>query len=612
MLNLSSKARPYFGAVVLTVVLLTAGGIYSVTRMPSSVYPEVTFPRIAVVARVPGLSVTNMDVQVTQPLEQAVSTVMGVASVRSKSIRGGSELSLDFNPGTEMQLAQQLTWNRISAIRAQLPSNVELTVEQMTPSIFPIISVVLTGGDNPSQLRDYAFYQFAPLIKNVPDVLYANVAGGDLREIVVEARPNDLLAAGLSAADLADQISKAHRLTPVGRIEKTPFAFSVIVNAQSETARGIEELIISNRNSQPLRVSDVAEVKIAHQDRTLSIGYEGRDAVVITVFRRLGGNTFNISRDIQQLIVSHPPPRNIHAKMVYDQAQFVGTAVNNVRDAILIGSLFSVLILLAFLRSWRATLISALAIPTTLAITFLIMYWSGATLNLMSLGGLAVAIGLIIDDSVVVVENIARHLTPKRQPRHASRGVRNWLLPWTWSRPNLKYRVTTEPEVETPVEVKEVDPVDAASSEITGAVFGSTLTTVLVFVPLAFIAGVQGQFFASLSWSLSIAVLVSMVISLTLIPVLAAKFLGNRPMPQPGILYRMANGSMNNCSKSPCMVPWLTLALSLLAIVAGVILYTGIPDMKTKQEAGKPPPPPLVQGLADGTDAGHGRRLIHL
>src|SRR5450432_2200893 len=147
MPNLSSKARPYFGAVVLTVVLLTAGGIYSVTRMPSSVYPEVTFPRIAVVARVPGLSVTNMDVQVTQPLEQAVSTVMGVASVRSKSIRGGSELSLDFTPGTEMQLAQQLTWNRISAIRAQLPSSVELTVEQMTPSIFPIISVVLTGGD---------------------------------------------------------------------------------------------------------------------------------------------------------------------------------------------------------------------------------------------------------------------------------------------------------------------------------------------------------------------------------------------------------------------------------------------------------------------------------
>src|SRR5581483_4875642 len=170
-----------------------------------------------------------------------------------------------------------------------------------------------------------------------------------------------------------------------------------------------------------------------------------------------------------------------------------------VRDAIVAGGLFSVLILLAFLRSWRATLISALAIPVTLAITFLFLHWAGGTLNLMSLGGLAVAIGLIIDDTVVVVENIARHLSA------GGPGA--------------------------------VDAVDAASGEITGAVIGSTLTTVLVFVPLAFIAGVYGQFFASLSWSLSIAVLVSMAISLTLVPVFAAKFLAGRPMPAPGRVY---------------------------------------------------------------------------
>src|SRR5439155_6822403 len=159
MLNLATKARPYFGAVVLTCALLTAGGIYSAMRMASGVYPEVTFPRIAVVARVPGLSVPNMDVQVTQLLEQAVSTVIGVAQVRSKTIRGGSELSVDFNPGTDMRRAEQLTWNRIGAIRSQLPPDAELTVEQMTPSVFPILSLVLVGGDSPAQLRDFAFYQ---------------------------------------------------------------------------------------------------------------------------------------------------------------------------------------------------------------------------------------------------------------------------------------------------------------------------------------------------------------------------------------------------------------------------------------------------------------------
>src|SRR5947207_13997926 len=192
MLNLASRVRPYFGAVVLTVLLLTAGGIYSALQMPSSVYPEVTFPRIEVVAKVPALTVANMDVQVTQPLEQAVSTVIGVAQVRSKTIRGGSELSIVFSPGTDMRRAEHLTWNRIGAIQSQLPAGTDFTVEQMTPSIFPIISVVLTGGDSPAdlaELRDYAFYQLAPLVKNIPDVYRADVAGGDLREIEVEARP---------------------------------------------------------------------------------------------------------------------------------------------------------------------------------------------------------------------------------------------------------------------------------------------------------------------------------------------------------------------------------------------------------------------------------------
>src|SRR5436309_10055620 len=203
MFNLASKARPYLGALILTTALLAAGGIYSATRMPSGVYPEITFPRIAVVARKPGLDLRSMELQVTQPLEQAVSTVVGVAQVRSKTIRGGCDLSIDFSPGTDMKRAEQLTWNRIGAARSQLPSDVELAVEQMTPSVFPILSVVLTGGVNPAQLRDYAYYELGPQIKNIPDVLYAHVAGGDMREIEVEVRPDDLLAAGLSAHDVA-------------------------------------------------------------------------------------------------------------------------------------------------------------------------------------------------------------------------------------------------------------------------------------------------------------------------------------------------------------------------------------------------------------------------
>jgi len=584
MLNLASKARPYLGAVVLATVALSAGGIYSATRMPSGVYPEVTFPRISVVARVPGLAVPNMDAQVTQPLEDAVSKVIGVAQVRSKTIRGGSELSIDFNPGTNMRYAETMTWNRIGALPrgnrpGQLPPEVELTVEQMTPSVFPIMSLVLTGGDSAAQRRDYAFYQLAPLIKNVPDVLYANVAGGDVREIAVEARPDDLLAAGMSAADLADQITRAHRLEPVGRIERPPFAFQVIVNTQGETARDIADLVVSTRNSQPLRVRDLADVRVLSQDRTLSIGYQGKDAVVITIFRRLGGNTVNLSRDVRELLQQKPPPRNIQAQVIYDQATFVNTSVHNVTDAILIGGAFSILILLAFLRSWRATLISALAIPITLAITFLFLHWSGETLNLMSLGGLAVAIGLIIDDTVVVIENIARHLTGKVARAGQDDGQdRN---------PDLRK-----------------DPVDAASSEITGAVVGSTLTTVLVFVPLAFISGVYGQFFAALCWSLSIAVLVSMVISLTVIPVLAARFLEGRPMPPPGRIYNFVSHIYDRVFEGTLHYPRLTLLFSVAMIGVGVVLYTGIPHIGKTEEPSQIIRREAVATLAAAPDMG--------
>ncbi|HEV3385163.1 MAG TPA: efflux RND transporter permease subunit, partial [Gemmata sp.] len=584
----------------------TAGGIYSASRMASGVYPEVTFPRIAVVARVPDWDVTQMEVKVTRPLEDAVSGVLGVSFVRSKSIRGGSEISIDFSPGTDMRRAETLIWNRIGSKRSELPPNVELTVEQMTPSVFPIISLVLIGGDSPAQLRDYAEYQLSHLIKTIPDVLYANVAGGDIREIEVIVRPDDLLAVGMSAADLADQIAQQSNLHPVGRTEGQPFAFQIIVNNQPETVRQIEEMVISARKDQPVRVRDVASVKVLHKDRGLSIGYDQRDAVVITVFRRLGGNTLNISRDLQALLdhnnLTLPagaegkrPPRNIQAIVVYDQSQFVTTAVHNVRDAIVVGGLFSVLILLAFLRSWRATLISALAIPTTLAITFLFLHWSGETLNLMSLGGLAVAIGLIIDDTVVVVENIARHLSPARSE------LKQQPVAVTPAASTAGVDKSTEsksvPAEKTP---GEADAIDKASGEITGAVLGSTLTTVLVFLPLAFIVGVYGQFFAALSWSLSIAVLVSMVISLTLVPVVAAKFLMGRPMPAPGRFYRFFERFYERGLTLALRFPWATLALSFLGVALGALLVTGVPDQSTPREEGKPPPPPFVKGLETG------------
>ncbi len=288
----------------------------------------------------------------------------------------------------------------------------------------------------------------------------------------------------------------------VGRMDREARQFQVLTNTQIVDPQELENRVVAEKNGQAIRVRDLGRVIITHEDRTMAIrqDFDGRgsDAVVLTVFRRLGGNALTVSSELNRMLETARPSataKGIHIVPVYDQALLVRTAIDNVRDAILIGGLFSVLILLMFLKSIRATLLAAISIPLSLTISFFFLRLTGDTLNLMSLGGLAVAIGLIIDDSVVVVENIARHMAEGQTGD---------------------------------------DAIAAASREISGAVIGSTLTTILVFVPLAFVRGVIGQFFQSLSLALSVALLVSMVISLTLVPVLAARFLGRRRMPHSG------------------------------------------------------------------------------
>ena len=261
--------------------------------------------------------------------------------------------------------------------------------------------------------------------------------------------------------------------------------------------------------------------------------------MVLTVFRRLGGNALTVSSELDKLLADaakSTPPR-IRIVPVYDQARLVHTAIDNVRDAILVGGLFSVLILLMFLKSVRATLLAAISIPLSLVISFLFLRLTGDTLNLMSLGGLAVAIGLIIDDSVVVVENIARHLS---EGQTGDEAIAN------------------------------------ASREISGAVIGSTLTTILVFVPLAFVRGVVGQFFQSLSLALTVALLVSMVISLTLVPVLAARFLARRRMPHSGPIYNVLANSYEGLLRFGLRAPRTVIALALLAVLPAWWLYAHI------------------------------------
>jgi CzcA family heavy metal efflux pump len=546
-INLVALAKPYFGLIVLTTVLLTALGLYSMFRMPSGIYPEVAFPRIVVIVQSPGLAVKDVEVAVTRPIEEAVSIVLGVIRVRSKSVRGAAELSIDFAPGTDMIQALNDVRARMAEVGAQLPPGTTSITERQTPSVFPIISFVVTGGRDPASLHDYAYYDLRPRISRIADVSYVTVQGGDIREILVEVEPQALVAAGLSIADVADRLGKEHRLKAVGRLDREVLQYQVLADTLATDPLELEDRVIASKNGQSIRLRDLGHVAISHEDRTTIVRANGQDAVALTVFRRLGGNALQVSRELDVVLAdaAKSAPPGVSIRPVYDQGLLVRTAIANVRDAIAIGGAFSILILFMFLKSLRATIIAALSIPLSLIISFVFLHLTGDTLNLMSLGGLAVAIGLIIDDTVVVIENIARHLAEGQTGDAA---------------------------------------VDRASKEISGAVIGSTLTTILVFLPLAFVRGVVGQFFQSLALALTVALLVSMVVSLTIIPVLAARFLGRRPMPASGPIYNVLANSYEGLLRVGLRFPRSAVLLALLAVIPGWWLATHLetgfmPDM---------------------------------
>jgi CzcA family heavy metal efflux pump len=487
--------------IYLAVALLSAAGIWAALRLPSAIYPELLFPRITVVAQGTSLGARQVVFSVTRPIEEAVSIVPGVQRVTSRSIRGSSEVQIYFAPNSDMQLALQRVQARVNQARAQLPSEVELEVERLTPSVFPILSYNLEGGD-PATLYDIARYQIRPVLSRIPGVGRVDVQGSEVREIEVIADPARLAAQRMTYADLAQAIGGSIGTDAVGRVTRDYRQYLVVADQSARSASDVGNVVIGNG----LRVHDIATVALGTEDRVSVIaGDEGRPAALLNITRQIGGNTVAIADSVSAAAteLSKALPPGVRLKAVYDQAALVREAVASVRDAMLIGAALAVLILLVFLRHGRITAISATSIPLTLAITVFVMSRIGQTFNLMTLGAMAIAIGLVIDDAVVITENIVRHVRLAASDRKAGGGGSG----------------AASPGVTRSQAIRE------AVHELIWPVTTSTLTTVVVFLPLGLLQGVVGQFFKALSITLTIAVLISLILALTIIPLLAEQFL---------------------------------------------------------------------------------------
>jgi len=483
-MRLASFVDRYGGAIVTLTIVLAAAGLFSAFALPSDIYPPLVFPRVVAIAHSGTTPGRTMMLTVTRPIEQALLEVPGVRRVRSTTFRGATEISAQFDPATDMITALQQAQAHVADIRSSLPADLDLTVDRLTPAAFPFISVNLTGPLPSADLYDYGFYVMRPAISRVAGVGNVEVLASDTHEIEVIADPARLRAADLTIGDVADTLAAANQLQPVGRYPGSGLLHLVVASGLWSSMDDIPPTPIVVKGGTTIRVADIADVRSGSPDRTSLITGDGKVAANISVSQQIGANILDVRAGLETALaeVARALPTGLKLSKTYDLAEFVATAIANVRDAILIGSILAVIVLLVFLRDWRLTLVASVTLPLTVMTTFLVMRWLGETINVMSMGGLAVAIGLVIDDAVVMVENIYRHLDRGETPGNA---------------------------------------VDAALRELVAPVVGSTLTTVVVFVPLGMLSGVVGQFFRALSITLAAAVLISLAQALTLIPLLA-------------------------------------------------------------------------------------------
>ncbi|CEK18418.1 cation/multidrug efflux pump [Chthonomonas calidirosea] len=538
-MNLSRFVSQNLKAILFVTIALCVIGVGVVGSFPVAILPEVTFPRLVVIAHAGERPIRMTEVALTRPIEQAIATVPGVIRIRSKTQRGDTEISVDFAWGTDMLTALELVNTQINQIRSSLPPETDVEVERMNPTVFPILGLSLQSKNlSQAQLWTLATYTLRPALSRVPGVALVEVQGGRIPEIAVDISPQRLMAYHLSLPEVEQAIANTNVFKSVGLLNRQFQQYQAIVSAEATDTDQLGRVVVAQRQGVPILLRQIAHIYPSVQDRTTIVTANGAESVLINIVRQPGANTVTVVNDveqaIQQLKPTLPPGTQLH--VFYDQSQLIKEAVGSVRDAVIIGSVLAVVVLMLFLGNLRATLVTAVIIPATVLITFLLMRLSGLTLNLMTLGALAVGIGLVIDDAIVVVENVFRHLT-----EGATR----------------------------------FDSIRLASSEIALPMISSTLTTVVVFLPLVLLQGVAGAFFTALAVTLTIALMVSLALALFVSPSLCAAFLKVRPgTPEHGRLFeKLIEGykkGLQFCVRHP---RWLAVAAGLL-VVATIFFAT--------------------------------------
>lgn len=499
-----SIRRPVTVLMASLVAILL--GAISFIRLPVDLMPEITYPTLSVRAEYPGVAPEEMENLVARPLEEAFAAAPGVEKITSSSTEGSSNVRVNFVHGTDLDEAANELRLRLDRRRGSLPQDMSPPIlYKFDVSQFPIMFLTVAAEDmGPKELRQFVEKQIQYRLERVPGVAQFAVRGGLRREIHVALDLQKLRALNLSVGSVVQTVRRENLNLPVGPVREGRFEVLLRTQGEYRNLEEIRSLVVSTRGGVPVYLRDVASVDDSHEEVRQMVSVNGRPAVRLFVYKQSGSNTVEVSdavwREVARIHQDYP---NIAISATGDSAEFIKMAINNVKNSAVQGALLAALVLLVFLRSFSSTTIIAVAIPISVISTFALMYANGFTLNTISFGGLALGVGMLVDNAIVVLENIFRHREGGMPLRKAA--------------------------------VK-------GSNEVAGAVAASTLTTLAVFVPLVFVSGMSAVTFKQLAYVVSFSLLCSLAVALTIVPVLCSRYLGKGAAgSKPGLFKSLAD-----------------------------------------------------------------------
>jgi multidrug efflux pump subunit AcrB len=410
-------------AILVIVGLLCAAGLYAAWQLPIAIFPATDFPRIVIIVDNGVAPASQTLVSVTRPIEEAMNGIPGIANIRSKTARGSSEISLFFNWDVNIIQSLQLVQARLSQLAPTLPPTASIrNVERLTFAVFPVTGYSLTSDKrDEASLRDIANYSIRPRLARLPGVAIVGVAGGKVREFHVTIDPDRLVAHNVSTEQVVAAVRNSNVIVSPGLIEENHQLELALISGQAKKPEELSSIVVATINNAPVTLGDVATVGAGVEPQYTIVTADGHLAALVNISRQPDANTVAVVDEVNAELAAMRGqiPKDVKIASYYDQSLLVRESIRSVRDSIIIGLLLSVIILYAFLRNWGTTFVAILVIPVTVLVTFLAMWLAGLSFNLMTLGGVAAAIGLVIDDAIVVVENIYTHLARGQSRREA-------------------------------------------------------------------------------------------------------------------------------------------------------------------------------------------------